>query len=588
MALNRFTQVWNIDFEFRQPAGERPEPNCLVALEQRSGVILRLGPDELRRLDRPPFPTGPDTLTVAYYASAEMGCFLALGWPLPANVLDLYAEYSNRTNGRARPCGRGLLGALARHGLGGIGYVEKEAMRQLAMRGGPYTADEQRSLLDYCESDVRALAALLPRMEPFDLGHGLLRGNYVKAVARMERTGVPIDVPTLRRLQRGWEGIKAALVEGVAAAYTVKDAAGTSKYSVFEGTTFKADRFAEWLEQNGLPWQYLTSGALDLSDDTFRQMARLYPQVSELRELRHALSQLRLADLAVGADGRNRCLLSPFSSKTGRNQPSNSRFIFGPSVWLRGLIRPGPGRFVAYLDWSGQEYRIAAALSGDEAMMADYATGDPYLTFAKHLRMVPVDATKKTHPDVRECFKVALGLGAMYGAGPMTVAAMIGKPTAYAAHLLRQHREKYARFWAWRDAAVDHAMLTGKLWTVFGWNIHVEGDTNPRSLANFPMQGNGAEMMRLAAILVTEAGIDLCAPVHDALLIEGPADESDALIEEVRRLMAQASRTVLGGFELRTGVEKVVYPDRYRDNARGGPMWDRVMSLLPPIPPASQ
>src|SRR5262249_22363451 len=155
----------------------------------------------------------------------------------------------------------------------------------------------------------------------------------------------------------------------------------------------------------------------------------------------------------------------------------------------------------------------------------------------KHLQMVPSDATKKTHPEVRECCKVALGLGAMYGAGAKTVATMIGKPTAYAAYLLRRHREEYAHFWAWRDAAIDHAMLTGKLWTVYGWNVHVEGDTNPRSLANFPMQGNGAEMMRMAAILVTEAGISLCAPVHDALLIEGPAAEATALIEETRRLM---------------------------------------------------
>src|SRR5262249_10086422 len=151
------------------------------------------------------------------------------------------------------------------------------------------------------------------------------------------------------------------------------------KYPVYEGSTFKADRFAEFLAQNNIPWPSLASGAPDLSDDTFRQMARLHPRVSLLRELRHALSQLRLADLAGGSDGRNRCLLSPFQSLTGRNQPSTSRFIFGSSVWLRGLIRPGPGSGLAYIDWSGQEYGIAAALSGDEAMMADYRSGDPYL-----------------------------------------------------------------------------------------------------------------------------------------------------------------------------------------------------------------
>jgi hypothetical protein len=68
------------------------------------------------------------------------------------------------------------------------------------------------------------------------------------------------------------------------------------------------------------------------------------------------------ADLAVGHDGRNRCLLSAFRSLTGRNQPSNARFIFGPSCWLRGLIRPEPGRAIAYVDWSQQEFGVAAAL----------------------------------------------------------------------------------------------------------------------------------------------------------------------------------------------------------------------------------
>ena len=75
-----------------------------------------------------------------------------------------------------------------------------------------------------------------------------------------------------------------------------------------------------------------------MSDDTFRQMARSNPLVSPIRELRSSLSEMRLADLAVGRDGRNRTLLSPFRARSGRNQPSNSKFIFGPSVWLRGLI----------------------------------------------------------------------------------------------------------------------------------------------------------------------------------------------------------------------------------------------------------
>ena len=63
--------------------------------------------------------------------------------------------------------------------------------------------------------------------------------------------------------------------------------------------------------------------------DTFKMMALRYPQLAELRELRKTLAEMRKIKLTVGRDGRNRTLLSPFQSKTGRNQPSTTRFIFG-------------------------------------------------------------------------------------------------------------------------------------------------------------------------------------------------------------------------------------------------------------------
>jgi hypothetical protein len=69
-------------------------------------------------------------------------------------------------------------------------------------------------------------------------------------------------------------------------------------WRVYDGRTFKAERFAGWLAANNIPWPLLESGNLDLSDDTFRHQARAYPAVSPLRELRSSLSDLRLNDLA--------------------------------------------------------------------------------------------------------------------------------------------------------------------------------------------------------------------------------------------------------------------------------------------------
>jgi hypothetical protein len=385
----------------------------------------------------------------------------------------------------------------------------------------------------------------------------------------MEHAGVPIDVPTLNTLRERWTDIQDDLIAAI-----------DGDYHVFEGRTFKADKWAAWLAANNVPWPRLESGQLDLEDGAFRQMAKAYPAVSPMRELRSALSELRLNDLAVGSDGRNRVMLSAFRSGTGRNQPSNAKFIFGPSVWLRGLIKPPPGSGVVYLDWSQQEFGIAAALSGDANMIAAYQSGDPYLAFAKQAGAVPADATKKTHGAIRELFKQCV-LAVQYGMGPESLALRIGQPTIVARDLLRMRRETYRKFWRWSDAVVDYTMLKGSLHTVFGWQGHIGGDTNPRSLRNFPMQGNGAEMLRLACCLGTERGIEVCAPVHDAVLICAPLDLIGDHIKRMQAAMAEASRNVLDGFELSSDSHITHYPDRYRDSGgRGDEMWNQVMALI--------
>jgi hypothetical protein len=561
-----FREIWAVDFEFLSRAGERPEPVCLVAWELKSGRKVRRWRDQFGVT--PPYAMDAGALFVAYYASAEAGCHKALGWPAPERVLDLFTEFRNRTNGAPTGSGSGLLGALAFHGLDGLGTVEKDEMRTLILRGGPWSAVERVAILDYCESDVAALAQLLHAMLPLiDLPRALLRGRYMMAVARMEWTGVPIDTATLALLRSRWAEIQDQLIAEIDEAYRV-----------FEGRTFKSDRFAGWLSRNGIPWPRLPSGKLDLSDEAFREMARAYPSVAPLRDLRTALSDMRLADLAVSRDGRNRAMLSAFRARTGRNQPSSTKFIFGPSVWLRGLIKPPPGQGLAYIDWKQQEFGIAAALSRDPLMLAAYASGDPYLAFAKQAGAAPQDATKVSHKAVREQYKACV-LAVQYGMSAEGLAGRIGQPPILARELLRLHRETYRVFWRWSDAALDCAMITGTLHTVFGWRVQVSGNANPRSLRNFPMQANGAEMLRLACSIGTESGIEICAPVHDAVLIEAPLARLDHDIARMQDAMREASRVVLDGFELSTDVEVVWYPDRYSDT-RGALMWRRVMDLI--------
>ena len=566
--LDAFREIVLADFEFAVTPGNRPVPVCLVADELCSGRRFRLWQDQFG--PAPPYATGRDVLFVAYYASAELGCHRALGWPMPERILDLFCEFSARTNGLDTPGGKGLLGALAYFGLDSIGAVEKDEMRELVLKGGPWSETERTAILDYCESDVIALERLLPAMVPeIDLPRALLRGRYMAAAAAMEHAGTPIDVPMLELFRQRWTDIQDQLIAEIDA-----------DYDVFDGRTFKADRFATWLVKHNTPWPLLESGHLDLTDNTFRHQARAYPAVSPLRELRSSLSDLRLNDLAVGRDGRNRTILSAFRARSGRNAPSNSKFIFGPSVWLRGLIKPPPDHGVAYCDWSQQEFGIAAALSGDQTMQAAYKSGDCYLAFAKQAGAVPQDATKATHGPTRELFKQC-GLAVQYGMEAQSLALRIAQPLVVARDLLRAHHQTYRQFWSWSDAAVDQAMLVGVIHTVFGWPIHIGEETNPRSLRNFPMQANGAEMLRVACCLATERGIEVCAPIHDAVLICAPLNRLEDDIAAMRAAMAEASRFVLDGFELATDVKIVRWPERYSD-PRGAEMWDRVCNLVLP------
>ncbi|VUX55307.1 DNA polymerase I family protein with 3'-5'-exonuclease and polymerase domains [uncultured Woeseiaceae bacterium] len=566
--IRGFREVWLVDFEFQAPIGAHPTPVCMVAREWLTGTTIRLWKDDLEGRAYPPFSQRSDAVYVAYFASAEFSCHLALGWPLPANVLDLFVEFRTATNGLWLPHGVGILGALAYFGIPSLPIQTKEEMRALVMGGGPWSSAQEGQILDYCESDVIALEKLLPRMiGMIDVPRALHRGRYMKAVAVMESVGIPIDHELFDTLTGEWNSIKLELIREIDA-----------RYDIYEGTHFRRSAFERYLVNNDLRWPKLPTGNLDLKETTFKSMAKIYPELIPLKNLRNILAKMRLSRLPVGPDGRNRCLLSPFRSKTGRNQPSSSRFIFNCPSWQRGLIAPTEGRGLAYLDYAQQEFGIAAALSNDQRMQDVYRSEDPYVAFAKLANAVPQDATARSHPHERKQFKECQ-LGVQYGMGSATLAERIGQSRVEAENLLLIHHELFPDYWKWTQAVVDHSYLTGNIKTVFGWEFLVQDSTSSRTLQNFPMQANGAEILRLACCWLTECGVAVCAPVHDALLIEAPAGELRETVSQTRHLMERASAVVLDGFQLRTDAQIINYPNRFPISDEAG-VWKQINGYL--------
>ncbi len=584
-------EVWCVDFEYRAEPGERPFVVCMVARELISGRVIRLWRHELLALRMAPFNVGPSAAFICYYAPAELGCFLELGWPLPACVIDLFVEHRVATNREYRRktrrrglrefpvqqrIGNRLIDALALRGLPHINADEKDEMRQLVMTRWEWAEEEQRTILKYCdESDVVGLIALFPVMLPtIDWPRARLRGRYMCAVARMERNGIPMDVDLYRRFVANWGAIKRDLITEVDRAYGVFDEKGT----------LKRDRLSAYLLKHKIDWPRTPTGMLALDTETLEERASAHPQLHALRELLIILNQLKFFGLGVGHDSRNRCGLSPFRTLTGRNQPSGDRerpdvtgFLYGPARWIRGLIRPGPGQAVAYCDWTAQEVAIAAGLSGDPRLIEHYQT-DMYLRFAAAAGIAPPDATKETHEEIREvCKTIVLGVG--YGMGDRTMATRAGITRIEARALLWAHRTTYPQFWRWIESVVDTALFTGQMRTMYGWRVKVDRlDPNHRMLMNFMAQSHGAEMMRITAIAATEAGIEACAPVHDAFLIAAPVNRIDDDVATMREIMTKAGRAV-AGIDVRTDCKIVRWPDRYMDK-RGKRMWDAVLTVL--------
>jgi len=569
--LSDWNEIWVIDFEYQSVDGELPKPHCMVGREMHSGRLIRLDADSLCATNTPPFPTDQNSLVVGYYLPAEFSCFLQLDWKSPRHCLDLCTEYRRLRSGIPDGKKRSLVAALTHFGLVDQIPAEKDEWRQLAIRGGAFSDNEMSGLIDYCQQDVDATLTLLSAMNPhIDWPRALLRGQYSWTIAEIERRGIPMDMEVLHELLNGWDDIKAGLIQTV-----------DPDSKVYIDGSFNTQRWSDFLAQHGIPWpRDPLSRRLLLDDDTFRQQSKAYPTlVAPFHELRATLSRLKLNALAVGSDGRNRTMLSPFVSSTGRNQPSTSRFIFGPSTWIRGLIKPPEGRAIAYIDWSQQELGIAAALSGDEKMKNAYTSGDPYLAFARMAGAVPEGATPQTHPAERAIYKVCM-LAVQYGMGAKALADQLGDIPLKAKRLLQAHKDTFSQYWRWSERVQNEGFGTGKLQTRFGWQRNVAATDSPASVRNFPVQGNGAEMLRLALMRLEKDDIHVIAPIHDAVLIETEAHDIHTAVASTQAAMRWASEQILPGFPLQSDVKIVSWPDRYMDVERGTPFWNHVMSLI--------
>jgi hypothetical protein len=556
-----FSNYWVCDFEFQSNGGDIPQPFCYVAKNLQTEKIIKRW---LRRNEKPEYPIDTKHLFIAFFASAELGCHYALNFAIPPYILDLFTEFRCLTNGQKIP-GNSLINACDYFKVKSEDSSYKDTMRNRILEGPPFTNQEKKDILDYCQKDVEMTAQLFQRMKDhIELPYALLRGRYMSAIAYMEHIGIPIDVTKLNQLKNNWDWIKTELIAEV-----------DRDYDVFEGNVFKTHKFDDYLKRNNISWECTPKGNLKLDNTYFSNQAKAYPELKSLQELRYTLGKLRLTNLQVGEDGRNRCLLSPFQAITSRNQPSSNRYIFGPSIWMRNLIAPTEGNALAYIDYEQQEIAIAGALSKDYALLEAYDSGDPYLAFAKSAGAIPPDGTKERHPEIREKYKILM-LAIGYGMAVETFAKQAKIPLDEAKSMMAYHKRKYNRYWEWISNFIDIGLLSGKVHTTYHWQMKTK-DSKYRTLQNWPMQSHGADILRLAICMCISHNIKVCGPVHDAILIESSIENIEDDVENAKYYMEKASKYVVG-HKIRTEAKIIKYPNHYCDDR--GTIWDNIWNIL--------
>jgi DNA polymerase-1 len=593
-ALEAFEEIVYCDTEFHVADGDRPQPICVVWYEQRA-----------RRVSRwwlwgraAPFPPAifrsKHNLFVAYTATAELVVFQVLGWPLPQHVLDLNVEMRNGTNGE-RPDTFISLHETAR--ILRVPYIDvehKNRMRDIAIAGGPPVEAHKHEMLRYCEDDTRVMVPILQRLAPsLSLPHALIRGEYVKASATIEYRGLPVNTAVYRHIQAWQQPLRELVAEQ----------ANRELGPLFDGATFRRHHFAAFIQRLGAArtWPRTATGQYKSDvDETLKTMGQIHPPVETLRQTIKTLHELKNVAFAIGDDGRNRYLGGLFGTITGRNSPKARSALLHRSRWWRNLIQPEPGRALAYLDFSSEEFMVQAVLAGDRQGIEDYLSGDVYLTWGRTLGVIPPQGTKETHPRERTLLK-AVVLGLNYGLGVRGLARNLQIDPAVAGRWMQSFRERYARMVTYGEEMVLRGASSGQLRTRLDWRLHVRdiiaskevldgqrkpaNQLTPNSLRNWPVQSNAAEILRLAVIEATAKGVAVVGTLHDALFIESTAEDIEAHVRLAQQAMQDASATILScsstgvAYPLRVDHTMIRAPEHYREK-ESQEWWQRLRDML--------
>jgi DNA polymerase-1 len=548
-------RAWVGDTEYKSVEGGLQIPHCLCALDliTRERVEIMLEPDTPC-----PFSMAKDELFFLFAADADILTFIAMkSWPIPLIVIDPRVEWIRIDNGgdqykpgRPEKKGYSLLDAARTYRVPATSEGNKKYWRDVAIRGGPFTREEQQGLLRYCRTDVDLTARVLVAMwedlglsDPCTFQQALIRGRYLAAAASCYATGIPLCMPDVKRMTRYAREARLGLIQSQANIFPVYRSDGTFSHQLFARLLRRYGQLASWPRT--------PTGAPSTSEKAFEKATEAWPLAGEMGRFRSLLDQLKTFDLPIGPDGRARVNLRAFGTKSGRNNTAQGGgFIFALNSTFRHLVQAPRGRALIAVDWSSQELHIAARLSRDPKLIEIVTSGrDPYIELAIMVALAAPGSDEQSDPEARGKGKI-IQLALLYGAGPGLIARATNMSPEQSRAFLKRQRQIFHRFFAWSDHKAQRAVTCKTLTTQLGWTIRFRPGTSTKSPErtgrNFCVQGSAADMMRLLMIRVSEAGVAICAAIHDGFLFECDERDVEQTLAIIKAAMDKSALDLIG------------------------------------------
>jgi DNA polymerase I len=423
-------------------------------------------------------------------------------------------------------------------------------------------ANERPELLrDYAAEDADVTWQLAGRLAPELEEKGQhdvfyeIESPLVSVLVKMEAEGVAIDVPALKafgvQLEREADTLQKRIHSHVDAPFNLNSPKQLGE------VLFEKLKLVEKPKKTA-------TGQYQTNEQVLSSLLGLHPIVSDILNYRE-VTKLKstyvdaLPEALSRRTGRVHTTLHQLMTATGRIASSDPnlqnipvRSEHGREI-RRAFIAGREGHVLMSADYSQVELRVMASLSGDEAMMEAFATGQDIheATAARVYGVKPEEVL----PEMRRTAKM-VNFGIIYGISAFGLSQRLGIARTEAAKIIESYFQQFPGVKRYLDEAVEMAGERGYVETMTGRRRYLR-DINSanatvrnaaeRIAMNTPIQGTAADMIKLAmvrvdsALAASELRAKMLLQVHDELLFEVPEDE----VEQVKSLVVDAMRVAL-------------------------------------------